>query len=87
MKIMVLEGEDPSEISKRGGFRQSNDPEALENIARAIMASYSEAVDDYKKGKEASLQFLIGQAMREAKESKIGGNPAILRKIFLELLR
>ncbi len=86
LKIMMLEGGDPSEISKRQGMRQSNDPEVLENIARAIITAYSKAVEDYKKGKESSLQFLIGQAMREAKISKIGGNPSIFREIFLKLL-
>ncbi|PIY58916.1 Asp-tRNA(Asn)/Glu-tRNA(Gln) amidotransferase GatCAB subunit B, partial [Candidatus Wolfebacteria bacterium CG_4_10_14_0_8_um_filter_39_64] len=37
------------------------------------------AVEDYKKGKENALQFLIGQAMAK---SKGRGNPEIFRKLF-----
>ncbi|OGF91001.1 glutaminyl-tRNA synthase (glutamine-hydrolyzing) subunit B [Candidatus Giovannonibacteria bacterium RIFCSPLOWO2_02_FULL_45_14] len=87
LAIMVASGESPAEIAKREGVLQTGDSGELENIARAILASYDEAVRDYKKGKEASLQFLVGQAMREAKQQKIGANPAILKEIFLQLLK
>jgi len=87
LKIMTETGEDPHDISEREGFLQTSDSDALENIARAIMTSYADAVEDYKKGKEASLQFLIGQAMREAKKQKIGANPETLRDVFLKLLK
>ena len=87
LAIMVESNESPTEIAKREGFMQTGDAEELENIARAILASYDEAVRDYKKGKEASLQFLIGQAMREAKAQKIGANPEALKGIFLRLLK
>ena len=87
LSILIESSESPAEIAKREGFLQTSNVGELENIARAILASYDEAVQDYKKGKEASLQFLIGQAMREAKSQKIGANPATLREILLKLLK
>src|SRR3989344_2946193 len=87
LSILIESSESPAEIAKREGFLQTSNVGELENIARAILASYDEAVQDYKKGKEVSLQFLIGQAMREAKSQKIGANPATLREILLKLLK
>ena len=40
-------------------------------------------VDEYKAGKQASLQFLIGQAMKATKGS---ANPEMLKTIFLAQL-
>ncbi len=87
LAIMIGGNESPAEIAKREGFLQTSNIGELENIARAILALYNDAAEDYKKGKAASLQFLIGQAMREAKAQKIGANPEALKEIFLQLLK
>ena len=47
------------------------------------LAGNQKAVDEYKAGKEASIQFLVGQGMKETKGS---ANPQLLKKIFIELL-
>ncbi|MDP3785124.1 MAG: Asp-tRNA(Asn)/Glu-tRNA(Gln) amidotransferase subunit GatB [bacterium] len=86
LKIILEEGEDPSEIAKREGFLQTSDSGALEEIAKNVIAQNPKALGDYKKGKEASLQFLVGQAMREAKSKKIGANPQMLGEIFKKSL-
>jgi len=39
--------------------------------------------EEYKAGKETSIQFLIGQAMKATKGS---ANPTVLQKLFRELL-
>jgi aspartyl-tRNA(Asn)/glutamyl-tRNA(Gln) amidotransferase subunit B len=41
-------------------------------------------VTDFKAGKEAALQFLIGQGMRESKGS---ANPSLLAKLIKEALK
>lgn len=41
--------------------------EKLERIVKKIIAENKQAVEDYKKGKESALQFLIGALMRETK--------------------
>lgn len=54
----------------------------LETIIKTIEAN-PKAVEDYKKGKEVSLQFLVGKSMAELKGR---GNPELLKKLFLEHL-
>ena len=87
LRIMIETGEDPSDIAEKEGFLISSDANALEGIVKNIIARNQKAVEDYKKGKEASLQFLIGQAMREAKAKKIGASPGILKELFEKILR
>ncbi len=55
----------------------------LENIAREVLAENPAAVADYKKGKTASLQFLVGKAMGKLKGR---GNPEALQGLFKKLL-
>lgn len=87
LRIMALEGGDPSDIAGSQGLLISSDEAALEEIVKAVISANKKAVDDYKNGKEASLQFLIGQAMRQAKAQKLGANPQTLREIFQNLLK
>ncbi len=86
LRLMLETGEDPSEIAKREGLLLTSDAGTLEKIVKNVIAQNSKAAEDYKKGKEASLQFLVGQAMREAKSQKIGANPQTLKEIFLRFL-
>jgi len=41
--------------------------EELEKIIKQVLSENQKAVEDYKKGREQSLMFLVGQAMRLAK--------------------
>ena len=36
----------------------------LKEICKKVISENGKAVEDYKKGKEASLKFLVGQVMR-----------------------
>ena len=38
--------------------------EAIENLCKQVISENAHVVDDYKNGKDASLNFLIGQVMR-----------------------
>jgi len=72
---------DLGEISNN--YMQQSDTGALETVAREIAAAYPQVVADYKAGKEAALQFLIGQGMKQTKGS---ANPAVLKEVFLKIL-
>ena len=50
----------------------------------SIISENQTAVEEFKSGKEASLQFLIGQGMMLSKGS---ANPQMLKKIFEEKLK
>ena len=76
------EANDPHKIAEREGFMQTMDEGTLGDIVENVLAANEKAAADYKNGKEVSLQFLIGQAMREAKRRKIGANPQILSEII-----
>lgn len=65
------------------GLIQKSDTAELEKVAQKIISENTTAVEEYKKGKEASLQFLIGQAMKETKGS---ANPKILKEVFERIL-
>jgi aspartyl-tRNA(Asn)/glutamyl-tRNA(Gln) amidotransferase subunit B len=43
------------------------DEEELENFVKEVLKNFPEAVQDYKKGKENALNFLIGQIMKKSK--------------------
>jgi aspartyl-tRNA(Asn)/glutamyl-tRNA(Gln) amidotransferase subunit B len=60
---MFNTGSDPSSIVDENNWRQMSDESGLEKIISEIIAKNAKAVEDYKKGKSASLQFLAGQVM------------------------
>ena len=83
LKKMFDEGGDPTEIMRSSGLEQVSDEGALVPIAEQLIAANPGPVADYKNGKEAALMFFVGQAMKALKGK---GNPAVLQKIFKELL-
>ncbi|MEI7720122.1 MAG: Asp-tRNA(Asn)/Glu-tRNA(Gln) amidotransferase subunit GatB [bacterium] len=81
--LMLTDARDPESIAKDGGLIQQSDPKQLtEAVSRVIEANPS-VVADYRAGKEASLQFLVGQGM---KETKGAANPTLLREEFKKAL-
>jgi aspartyl-tRNA(Asn)/glutamyl-tRNA(Gln) amidotransferase subunit B len=83
LKKMFQTGADPEEIMMEGGMGAVSDETALAAVVEEIIAENPAAVSDYKKGKSASLQFLIGKAMGKLKGK---GNPEALKKIFMQKL-
>ncbi|MGZ3639921.1 MAG: Asp-tRNA(Asn)/Glu-tRNA(Gln) amidotransferase subunit GatB [Ktedonobacterales bacterium] len=60
-------GEMPGEVVKREGIAQLSDSGELEHIVEEVIAENPKAVEDYRAGKAASLQFLVGQVMKRTK--------------------
>lgn len=83
LKAMFEKGGDPNVIIKESGLEQVSDEGALIPIAQQLIAANPGPAADFKKGKEAALQFFIGRAMGQLKGK---GNPTVLQKIFRELL-
>ena len=83
--LLILEGDarEPEVIAKEKGLVQVSDPEALRACVREVMGQQEAVVVEYRAGKEAALQFLVGQAM---KATRGAGNPATLRTLLLEEL-
>jgi aspartyl-tRNA(Asn)/glutamyl-tRNA(Gln) amidotransferase subunit B len=76
-------GADPTEIVASENIGVSSDMGEIEAVVTAVIAENEAAVHDYKKGKTASLQFLIGKAM-----SKLKGRarPETLTDLFKRML-
>ena len=70
-------------IIEAKGLKQISDSGALEAIVDAVLAANAKSVEQYRAGKEAALNALIGQAM---KASKGKANPAQLTQILKEKL-
>jgi aspartyl-tRNA(Asn)/glutamyl-tRNA(Gln) amidotransferase subunit B len=75
---MFATGEDPEVIMKNENIGISDAGEVEETV-RAVIAESTAAVADYKKGKTASLQFLIGRAMGKLKGR---AKPDMLKELF-----
>jgi aspartyl-tRNA(Asn)/glutamyl-tRNA(Gln) amidotransferase subunit B len=75
---MFETGLDPEDIMKNDGIGISDTGE-IEAVVLAVIAENKAAVDDYKKGKTASLQFLIGKAMGILKGR---ARPDMLKEVF-----
>lgn len=83
LAMIVKEDASPRALAEQYGLIQKNDEGALKEMAEKIIAANEKAVADYKGGKLANLQFLVGQMMKESKGS---ANPGLAAKIFKELL-
>ena len=77
------EGKTIEQIANEKGLIQVSDTGALEKVIDTIIVNNEKVVLEYKAGKVASLQFLLGQAMKETKGS---ANPGILRELFVKKL-
>ncbi|MEK7118832.1 MAG: Asp-tRNA(Asn)/Glu-tRNA(Gln) amidotransferase subunit GatB [Patescibacteria group bacterium] len=83
LAVLFKEGGDPETIARLRGFIQKSDANFLETVARDVLVANEKVVAEYKAGKGASLQFLVGQGMKASKGS---ANPTILAELFKKLL-
>lgn len=79
LAILYASGGDPKTVAAREGLIQKNDAGALEAIVRDVIAAHPDVVREYKGGKQASLQFLVGQGMKASKGS---ANPQLLAALL-----
>ncbi|MEK9157806.1 MAG: Asp-tRNA(Asn)/Glu-tRNA(Gln) amidotransferase subunit GatB [Patescibacteria group bacterium] len=79
LEEMFKTGVSPEHVIKEKDLGQVSDSGALDSIVDTVILANPKPVEDYKKGKEASLKFLIGMAMRESRGK---GNPQVLEEII-----
>lgn len=77
--ILVEKGGDPESIAREHGLIQVHDEGALRASVAAVLAEEGKAVAEYKAGKAAALQYLLGKSM---KATKGAGNPAVLTELI-----
>lgn len=81
--VMVRDDKSPKLLAEEKGLLQTNDAETLKPIIETVIASNEKIVADYKAGKQAALQALVGIVM---KETKGAANPAQTLEILKDLL-
>ena len=74
---------DPEEYVIKHNLFQKSDEDELKTVVQTIIDGNGKVVADYKSGKEAALQFLVGQGMKVTKGS---ANPEMLKSIIKEIL-
>lgn len=80
--VAIIEtGQDPHNIAKTKHLLQVSDEGEIEKIVEKVLKSNQQAIDDYQKGNENSLQFLVGQVM---KLSKGQANPQLARDMLIK---
>jgi len=84
LKEMFATGNSPGQIIKEKNLEQVSNVEELNLAVTKIIADNPKAIEDYKKGKEASLKFLVGMAMRETKGK---ANPQVVEGILRNMLK
>jgi aspartyl-tRNA(Asn)/glutamyl-tRNA(Gln) amidotransferase subunit B len=84
LAAMAAEAGEPRAIAESKGLLQVHDESALQRAVLGVIEANPAVAADYRAGKEAVLQFLVGQAM---KATKGAGNPGKLRELLVAELK
>lgn len=84
LKEMFATGKNPGEIIKEKNLEQVSNVEELNMAVSKVITDNPQAIKDFREGKEASLKFLIGMAMRETKGK---ANPQVVEEILRKMLK
>ena len=80
---MIESGKAPSEIVKARGLAQISDESAIGEIVDRVLAENPKALADWKAGKKAAFNALIGPVMRATRGK---ANPKVVREILQKRL-
>jgi aspartyl-tRNA(Asn)/glutamyl-tRNA(Gln) amidotransferase subunit B len=84
LNMLWEKDQDPVELIRREGLEQISDKDALREFAMQIVNEQPKLVADYKKGKTAVIQALVGQVMKKTSGK---GNPVIIQELLTEMLQ
>ncbi len=80
---MLSSGRDPGDIVRERGITQISDEKELAALVEEAVRENPESVEDYRRGREKAIGFLVGQVMR-----KTGGraNPQLVNGLLRRIL-
>ena len=84
LREMFETGQDPEEIMQAKGLNEEVSTDLLQQVIKETIDENPKAIEDYKKGQENALQFLIGKVMGKMKGR---ANPGELKTLFEEILK
>ncbi len=76
---LMEHGGRPAEIIERRGLVQISDRGALEPVVEEVLRDHPGPAADYRNGKAAALQFLIGQVMKRTRGK---ANPKLVAEVL-----
>ncbi len=80
---IVESGEAAKAVVEELGLSQISDSGEIASVVVQVLQENPDAVENFRKGKEAALKFLVGQVMRQ---SKGRANPQLAEKVLRERL-
>jgi len=83
LEEMFATGRGAREIVEAKGLTQITDVAQLTAIVEKVLAAHPKVVEDYRKGKEKALGFLVGQVMKETRGK---ANPNLVNQLLKERL-
>jgi aspartyl-tRNA(Asn)/glutamyl-tRNA(Gln) amidotransferase subunit B len=81
---MFAGGKRAREVMAEKGLEQMNDPEEIAAVVREIMAANPKQVEQYRKGKTATLGWFTGQVMKATRGQ---ANPQLLQEVLKKELK
>jgi aspartyl-tRNA(Asn)/glutamyl-tRNA(Gln) amidotransferase subunit B len=82
--ITVTTSYPPRAMAQEKGLLQQNNADDLKPVIAKIIEANPKIIADYKAGKEAALQGLVGQVM---KETKGAANPALTLQLLKDMVQ
>ena len=83
LETMYQKGGDPSDLMKELGLEQMDNKEELEGMIKEVINKNSKQAEEYRQGKQAVLQYLVGQVMVATRGK---ANPQTAREMLIKLL-
>ncbi|MEI8360656.1 MAG: Asp-tRNA(Asn)/Glu-tRNA(Gln) amidotransferase subunit GatB [bacterium] len=83
LEKMYHQGGSAHAWTKELGLEQIEDDNHLEGVVKELINKFPEQIEQYRNGKVAVIQFLVGQGMAATKGK---ANPAKLQEIFKKLI-
>lgn len=81
--VLFAEGGDPKAIVEEKGLTQVSDSGVIDGFVDQAIAENPKSVADFKSGKEAAIQFLVGQVMRMSRGK---ANPQMVAQLLRDKL-
>lgn len=77
--VMFQSGRSPKALVKELGLEQISDKVELVSIAKQVLSDNPDAVEQFRKGKETVIKFLVGQVMRATRGK---ANPQLAEQLL-----
>ncbi|HEU4759765.1 MAG TPA: Asp-tRNA(Asn)/Glu-tRNA(Gln) amidotransferase subunit GatB [Dehalococcoidia bacterium] len=83
LEKMFASGRKPREIVQEAGLVQITAADEIVGAVERALEDFPKAVEDYRRGKEEAIKFLVGQVMRETKGR---ARPDVVHELLREKL-